>query len=114
MSKTSRLNIVLNRLGVLAAVVLLSSCYVGPGSLSGLSIGADPHEYKLYPGKVLADSEIVRINMVDAYYRIIDGYKIARSDYQQVLVLPGEHRILWGKEFMVSVMVDSAMYREGE
>jgi len=75
-----------------AAVVLLSSCYVGPGSLSALSIGADPHVYKLYPGKVLPESEIVKINMAGACYVIIDDYKLARSDYQQVLVLPGRTR----------------------
>ena len=109
-----RLTIFVNRLGMFAAVVLLNSCYVGPGSLSALSIGADPHVYKLYPGEVLAESEIVRINMADAYYLIIDDYKVARSDYQQVLVLPGEHVIRWGKEFMISVMVDSSMFREGE
>jgi hypothetical protein len=114
MFKTLRLNIFLNRLGIFAAVVLLSSCYVGPGSLSALSIGADPHVYKLYPGKELAESEIVKINMVDAYYVIIDDYKVTKSDYQQVLVLPGEHLVRWGKEFMISVMVDSSMFREGE
>ena len=97
MFNTLRLNIFLNRLGMFAAVVLLSSCYVGPGSLSVLSIGADPHVYKLYPGNVLAESDIVKINMADAYYVIIDDHKVTRSDYQQVLVLPGEHVIRWGK-----------------
>jgi hypothetical protein len=113
MFNTLRLNIFLNRLGMFAAVVLLSSCYVGPGSLSVLSIGADPHVYKLYPGKVLAESEVVKVNLTDVYYVIIDDFKVARSDYQQVLVLPGEHVIRWGEWFTISVMVDPAMFREG-
>ena len=114
MFNTLRLNIFLNRLGMFAAVVLLSSYYVGPGSLSALSIGAEPHVYKLYPGKVLAESEIVKIDMADAYYVIIDDYKVARVDDQHVRLWPGEHVIRWGKEFMISVMVDSSKFREGE
>ncbi len=52
--------------------------------------------------------------MTDAYYAKIDGFKVERADYQQVLLLPGKHEIRWGKWFAISVMVDPSMLREGE
>ena len=76
---------------------MLSSCYVGPGSLSALSSDADPYVCKLYLGKELAESEIVTLNMTDAYHAVIDGFNVDKTDYQQVLLLPGGHEILWGK-----------------
>ena len=109
-----RLTGLLNRTGILVAAALLSSCYVGPGTVTAISNNASPQVYKLYPGSELAESEIVQLNLEDAYYAYIDGFKVERADYQQVLVLPGTHEIQWGKWFAISVMVDPAMFREGQ
>jgi hypothetical protein len=108
-----RINLLLDRLGILVAVVLLSGCYVGPETVSALSSDAGPQVYKLYPGGALAESEIVKVNLNDAYYAIFDGFKVAKADYQQVLLMPGKHEIRWGNWFAISVMVDPEMLREG-
>jgi len=99
----------------LLAVAFLSGCYVGPDApiLSYLS-DSETHIYKLYPGSELPESEIVKIDLTDAYYTVIDGFNVGRSDYQQVYILPGKHEILWGKWFAFSVMVEPSMWGKGE
>jgi len=95
-------------------MALLSSCYVGPGApIFSLMDDEGHYVYKLYPGKELPESQLVTVKLSDAYYAQFDGFLVDRADYQDVLLLPGEHEISWGKWFAVSVMVDANMFAEG-
>ena len=113
MIKKYRLNITAIVL-VITLSTFLHSCYVGPGSPIFSSESNDIPAYKLYPGNTLEDHEIVKVRLKDAYYAVIDGSQINRSDYEVVHMLPGAHKIQWGKVFAISVLVDPAMWREGD
>jgi len=99
---------------VISLSTFLHSCYVGPGSPIFSSDNKDVPAYKHYPGNTLEDHEIVKVRLKDAYFAVIDGSQISRSDYEEVHMLPGVHKIQWGKVFAISVLVDPAMLREGE
>ena len=106
----------LNRVLLFAMAVLLSSCYLGSDpSIMGYSLKDEGYnEYRLYPGPILEESQVVKINLSDAYYALIDGLSVKRPDYQCVLLLPGEHEIYWGKFFTISVLIEPTMYKKGE
>ena len=115
MSCTIRFMTLPSRYIYLLAVVFLSGCYVGPNApIFSYSSDNEAHTYKLYPGDELPESEIVKIDLTDVYYTVIDGFNVGKSDYQQVYILPGKHEILWGKWFAFSVMVEPAMWGKGE
>lgn len=96
------------------AIFLVGGCYVGPnmGLIDHLSDDEKP-AYKLYPGKERPLSQLAIVELTDVHFAQINGLKVNRADYDQVLLLPGEHVIAWGRSFMVSVMVDSDMSAEG-
>jgi hypothetical protein len=102
------------RLGLCALVIVSTGCYVGPGAplLYSSDDGRD-HVYKLYPGPERPQSELATVRLESAYYAQIDGLLVDRGDYEQVLLLPGEHEIHWGQWFAVSVLVDPDMFSEG-
>lgn len=69
--------------------------------------------YKLYPGKIRPDSELVTLKFGDEVRElVIDGMKVRRSDYGERKIIPGRHEISWGAEFMVSVMVNASGWAE--
>ena len=60
----------------------------------------------------MPDSEMARLELDSAEWMEVDGGE--RSDdegklYREFLVLPGQHRIRWGREFGVSFLVDPRM-----
>ena len=64
--------------------------------------------YKLYPGPVLPDSEVVTLVFGSGIHEVtIDGMKVRRSDYQTIKLQPGEHVIHWEATFLVSVLIDA-------
>lgn len=99
---------------IFAVSMLINSCYIGPNApiLSVLE-NDEPPAYKLYPGKERPLSELSTVELTDVYYAQIDGLTVNRTDYKQVLLLPGEHVIVWGRWFAISVMVDADMSAEG-
>ena len=99
---------------VLSLFTFLQSCYVGPSSPIFSYENSNIPAYKLYPGNTLEDHKIVKVRLKDAYFAVIDGSQINRADYEEVHMLPGVHKIQWGKVFAISVLVDPAMLREGE
>ena len=67
--------------------------------------------YKLYPGPVQPDSEVVTLQFGSGVYEVtIDGMKVKRSDYEVIKLQPGEHVIHWGATFLVSVLIDADGY----
>ena len=81
-------------LSLLALANLLGGCYIGPGApIFSLTDDSRHHVYKLYPGKELPKSQLATVELTSAYYAQIDGLLIQRADYQEVLLLPGEHEI---------------------
>jgi len=95
--------------------LFLAGCYVGPGVLSGLdSDRSSPSIYKLYPGDARPDSEIAKVKLTDSYYAHVDGLLVNKRDYEEIHLLPGEHKIRWGREFAISVMVNPSMWDEGQ
>lgn len=68
--------------------------------------------YKLYPGitRPLSDLAIVLIN--DIPTTVIDGLTVAKTDYQEIHLLPGPHTLSWRKQFAFSVMVEPTMSKE--
>ena len=104
----------LARLALAMVVILLAGCYVGPGApLLYSDDDGRHHVYKLYPGKERPQSALATVKLASAYYAQIDGLRVNQADYEQVLLLPGEHEIHWGQWFGVSVLVDSDMFSEG-
>ena len=79
---------------MLQKVVLL--CLV-TGSLGLLWSCASTNDivYKLYPGPERPDTELVTLHLGDADEVVIDGMKVARSDYGSLKLLPGYHYIHW-------------------
>ena len=109
-----RSSLVLARLGLASIVALLAACYVGPGApLLYSDDDGGHHIYNLYPGKERPHSELATIKLASVYYAQIDGLRVNRADYEQVLLLPGEHEIRWGQWFALSVLVDPDMFSEG-
>ena len=99
----------------LLTLSFLTGCYVGPESpLLSYSGDTEHRPYKFYPGKELPESEVVTIVLTDAYYAVIDGFKVAKTDYEKIHMLPGKHEILWGKWFAFSVTVEPSMWGKGE
>lgn len=71
----------------------------------------ESHTYKLYPGSERPLDELVTLDLSGLDQITIDGLKVNRWEYNQVLLLPGEHQIELAKEFGFSVLVDPAMLR---
>ena len=70
-------------------------------------------EYKLYPGPVLADSQLVTLILDDSVgVVLIDGLMFSAREYTSAKLLPGEYHLNWGVRFGVSVLVDSSGYGE--
>lgn len=68
--------------------------------------------YKLYPGPVQADDQLVTANMGIAGWAIIDGFRVNRQDHGEIKLLPGEHQIEWGSGFYISALIDPEMMCE--
>jgi len=100
---------------VLIIALLIAGCYVGPGLLSDSGTdGNSIHAYKLYPGEALPDSQIAKVKLTESYYAYVDGFLVNKMDYEEVHLLPGEHKIRWGRGFAISVLVNPSMYGEGQ
>jgi hypothetical protein len=76
------------------------------------SCGLNNHYvYKLYPGPVRPDSEVVTLQFGSGINEVtIDGMKVNRSDYQVIKLQSGEHVMRWGTTFLDSVLIDADGY----
>lgn len=95
---------VLSTLMMLALVTLPTACTSGPKVTQA---------YKLYPGPVRPAAGFAIVRMGDAGGAEFDGRGVSASDWTEVHLLPGAHRIRWHTEFGVSAMVDPAMFVTG-
>ncbi len=86
--------------GGLVGLLLLASC------VACTSTGAG-HTYKLYPGPSRPAEELATLRFGDGVHSLrVDGLNVERSDYESIDLLPGEHEIAWGSQFLVSVLVN--------
>jgi hypothetical protein len=80
------------------------------------SIFSHPEEeYKLYPGPVIADSQLATL-ILDSPVRVIliDGLVFSAHEYASAKLLPGEYHLNWSVHFGVSVLVDSSGFGEAD
>ena len=70
--------------------------------------------YRGYSGPDLPDASVAIVDLGKAGLGAsIDGmYYIDYAKYGTVKLIPGDHRIEWGHGFAISVLVDTAGYRE--
>lgn len=55
----------------------------------------DEHSYQLYPGPALPAGDVAVVRLGDASFARIDGLMASRSDWTEVKLRPGTHRIEW-------------------
>jgi hypothetical protein len=91
----------------------LSVCALCLFAVAACSAGPN-HVYKLYPGPQRDPGEISVVRMSDVHAARINDLAVARSNWSEVHLLPGEHTIEWGREFLVSVMVEPTGFARGE
>jgi hypothetical protein len=63
--------------------------------------------YKLYPGPTRAPTELAVVRLGNVGMAEFDDRPVARADWSEVALDPGEHTIRWRQEFGVSVLVDA-------
>ena len=82
-----------------------------------LLTGCATHEsvtYKLYPGPNKQDSGIATLELYNASSAVIDGHHVNYGDYNTVKLLPGNHRIKWTSEHVVSVLIEPSGFAQRE
>jgi hypothetical protein len=84
------------------------------GMLASCAISSD-QVYKLYSGNTRPDAEIATLKFGALVHEIvIDGMKVERTDYGTIKLDAGFHKIEWGADFIVSVLVNSSGFDKAE
>ena len=64
------------------------------------------YTYKMYGGPPRPPQDLAVLSLGDVVGVMIDGRKIARSDYSRVELLPGRYPVYWECVYGVSVMIE--------
>jgi hypothetical protein len=85
-----------------ALVIILFIC-----TTLGACATTSDQVYKLYSGPEKDDAELATLQFGSRVHELrIDGMSVRRSDYGSIKIAPGRHKIQFGAEFGVSVMVN--------
>ena len=84
--------------------LLLTACATAP---------APVWSYKLYPGPERPVTELAVVRMGDASAAEFNGRPVARRDWTEVHLLPGEYTVRWQVVFGVSVLIEPSGYATG-
>jgi len=63
---------------------------------------------------VRPDSKIAKVNCAESYYAYIYGLMINKLDYEEAHLFPGDQKIVRGRGFPDSVLVNPSMFDEGQ
>ena len=80
-------------------VIVISACAAYP-----------KEAFRGYAGDIRPKEELSVMKMDEnVVWLMVDGYKIAREEFGEIILLPGIYKIEWGTHFNVSVLVKTSM-----
>jgi hypothetical protein len=83
--------------------IILASILSACGSYSN-------EAFRGYAGEIRPIEELTTIRMdKNVEWLVVDGYKIVRKEFGEIILLPGIYEIEWGTHFLVSILVKSSM-----
>ena len=84
------------------------------GAIASCALSSD-QVYKLYSGNTRPDSEIATLKFgAQVHEIVIDDMKVKRTDYGEIKLDEGLHKIEWSADFIVSVLVNSSGFDKSE